>query len=150
MTSWIVFDSGIFLAIALDEPTRPLAFKLTQNAFASQSMFAAPMLFRYEVAATVRKHRARGTLKIEEENTALNYLLELPIDYRIDEALLRRSVSIAEALGLPTTYDAQYLAVAEDLGCDFWTADHKLVNQVGEKLTWVRWLGSYTPPVPAS
>ncbi|MBC8099768.1 MAG: type II toxin-antitoxin system VapC family toxin [Armatimonadetes bacterium] len=44
--------------------------------------------------------------------------------------LYRRAYELAEQLSLPTAYDAQYLAVAEHLGCDFWTADERLYNAV--------------------
>jgi predicted nucleic acid-binding protein len=48
----------------------------------------------------------------------------------------------AERLGHSRTYNAQYLAVAEQWGLPLWTADQRLVNgarQVG--VTWVHWVG---------
>lgn len=34
-------------------------------------------------------------------------------------------------------------ALAEILGCEFWTADERLVNAAKDKLPWNRWLGDY-------
>lgn len=34
--------------------------------------------------------------------------------------------------------NAHYLALAERENCEYWTADIKLLNATGKKLTWVR------------
>lgn len=36
------------------------------------------------------------------------------------------------------TYDAHYLALADQLGAEFWTTDRKLVRAVQPSLPWVR------------
>ena len=33
------------------------------------------------------------------------------------------------------------LALAEHLGCEFWTVDQRLTHAVQSKLSWVTWLG---------
>ena len=38
-----------------------------------------------------------------------------------------------------------YLALAALRGCACWTADERLVNQVNERLAFVKWLGDYVP-----
>jgi predicted nucleic acid-binding protein len=63
-----------------------------------------------------------------------------------DDALLRRGLALATQFNRPTAYDAQYLAVAERLGCDFWTADERLYNAVNTQLAWVHWLGGAATP----
>jgi predicted nucleic acid-binding protein len=39
---------------------------------------------------------------------------------------------------LPAAYDAHYLALAAQLGGEFWTADAKLAGVVQAELPWVR------------
>lgn len=39
-----------------------------------------------------------------------------------------RALSLATRFTLPATYDAHYLALAEELGCEFWTADKRLAG----------------------
>jgi predicted nucleic acid-binding protein len=34
--------------------------------------------------------------------------------------------------------DASYLALAESVGCDLWTADGRLVRAVGAALPWLK------------
>lgn len=70
--------------------------------------------------------------------------LAYPVQLYFDNELLKRAYDLAEQLNRPAAYDAQYLALAERLGCDFWTADEKLFNAVGASLTWVRWLGAFS------
>jgi predicted nucleic acid-binding protein len=45
-------------------------------------------------------------------------------------------------LGQPVAYDSAYVALAESLSCELWTADRKLVQAaIKTGITWVRWLG---------
>ncbi|WP_338835555.1 hypothetical protein [Neomoorella thermoacetica] len=58
------------------------------------------------------------------------------------------SWDIAAKENLPTLYDAAYLAVAEITAkdsretCEFWTADERLVNTLGERKKYVKLLGT--------
>jgi predicted nucleic acid-binding protein len=49
----------------------------------------------------------------------------------------------AQRLGHTVAYDAHYLALAETLGCDFWTADRRLVNAAQQHAEWIRWIGDF-------
>jgi predicted nucleic acid-binding protein len=42
-----------------------------------------------------------------------------------------------------SVYDSWYLSLAEETGCEFWTADEKLYNATQDRLTFVKWLGDY-------
>ena len=59
--------------------------------------------------------------------------------------LLAQAYEVATRFNLPRTYDAEYLALAERLNCEFWTADEVLVNSVQAKFPNIRWLGNFTP-----
>jgi predicted nucleic acid-binding protein len=59
------------------------------------------------------------------------------------DALLKRGYELAEEFNRPTAYDAQYLALAERLSCDFWTADERMSNAVSGKFLSIRWLGNW-------
>ena len=62
----------------------------------------------------------------------------LPISIHNDDALHLRAFQLAEAYGLPATYNAHYLALADRLGIDFWTTDGRLSKAVSDRLPWVR------------
>jgi predicted nucleic acid-binding protein len=55
--------------------------------------------------------------------------------------LHQRALDLAERFSLPVAYDTHYLALAEQLGAEFWTADRKLVRAVQSALPWVRPVG---------
>lgn len=54
---------------------------------------------------------------------------------------------IVDDYGLPAVYDAIYLALADQLGYEFWTADRRLIRIVAGKLDNVRWIGDFTGSV---
>jgi len=53
----------------------------------------------------------------------LSQLLVYPVEYHEDDALLKTAFELAHRFNRPRAYDAQYLALATRLSCDFCTAD---------------------------
>lgn len=143
MTSWVVSDSGIFIASLLKEKYTAQVQKLLRQWHDQKSQIAAPYLFQYEVIASLRKNVYRGLLEIEEAINIRDALLRVSIEFYMDNALLNRAYELATELNRPTAYDSQYLAVAERLNCEFWTADERLFNAVSSRLMWVRWIGNF-------
>jgi len=56
-----------------------------------------------------------------------------------------RTLELAHQFRLNAAYDAHYLALAESLDCEMWTADERLWNSVRNTLGWVRWIGEPSP-----
>ena len=51
-------------------------------------------------------------------------------------------MTVAARYGLPAAYDAHYLALAEWMDIELWTADMKLINTLKPyKLGWVKGIG---------
>lgn len=146
MTSPIVIDSGVLVASVVEETYSKQADALLSWIKAQDLIIVAPILLRYEVVATLRKLTHRGTIKAEDGIHLIREALNTPIQWVLDEALLERAYALATEHGLPTAYDAQYLAVAERLGCAFWTFDKRLFNTVHEKLNWVHYVAHFSPP----
>ncbi len=63
--------------------------------------------------------------------------MNLGLRFSGDAELHRQALKIAQRYNLPATYDAHYLALAERLGIEFWTADRRLFNAVRSSLSWV-------------
>jgi predicted nucleic acid-binding protein len=143
MTSWVVCDSGIILATVLIESSSAQAKALLGSWYDQNMQLAAPSLFRYEIVAVVRKYVHRGILTPDAGIRTRDLLLAEPVQLMMDDALLRRGYELATRFNRPTAYDAQYLAVAERLECEFWTADERLANAVKQDLAWVKWLGGF-------
>ena len=70
-------------------------------------------------------------------------LLAYPVDFHEDDALLKEAYELAGEFNRPRAYDAQYLALAKRLSCEFWTADERLFNAVKDKFPYIHWLGNW-------
>ena len=58
-----------------------------------------------------------------------------------DPGVTLRAVDHAAAFAQSASYDAHYLALAEHLGCELWTADEKFWQATNGTFKWVRWVG---------
>ena len=146
MTSWVVCDSNIFLAVSLQEPFSEQADALIEAWRTTGVQIAVPYLFRYEVTSVLRKHIARGNITLEQGQAGLLALLREPLQVVADDPLLQRAFALANRLNRPAAYDSMYLALAERLQCEFWTADMKFYNASNHTFNWVKWVGHFTPP----
>jgi predicted nucleic acid-binding protein len=89
----------------------------------------------------VNKAVARGDLTEEEGREAISLLLTVHA-YRRPLPSPHESYELARKYQR-SVYDSWYLALAEELGSEFWTADQKLYNAVKDRLPFVKWLGDY-------
>ena len=100
-----------------------------------------PTFWEYEVANGLNKAVARGHLTETEGREAVALLLALPAQ---KEPLPppQESYELARRYQR-SVYDSWYVHLAEKMGCEFWTADHKLYNALKDTVSWVRWLADY-------
>lgn len=146
MASAVVVDSGIMLASVLAEAHSEKARALIGWLIGQGATIVVPTLFLYEVVAVLRKNVYRGLLSPGEALKHRDVLLAQPVQPMIDSGLLRRAYELAEQFNRPTAYDSQYLALAERLGCEFWTADERLFNATNQQLKWMKWVGNFFLP----
>ena len=135
-SSPLCVDANLVIRLVAD-PEDETVRKLWEQWDADRRLIAAPTLLYYEVSnALYRYHRAemmsRATVQL-----ALKAALALPVQLYGDPALHPQALELAERFALPAAYDAHYLALAEWLGGQFWTADRRLVRAVGDELPWV-------------
>ena len=109
----------------------------------------APDVLLAEVGSAIRRAVHRGLTTSDRGRLALGLLKRVHIQRFDVRDLFDDAWRIAEAYRLPTLYDAYYLALAGIRGCDFWTADERLINSV-QGLAYVRSLASYQPEILGS
>ena len=148
MTSWVCVDSGIVLKLVLNEPDSHQAEALWTTWLESDRRPAAPPLFPIELTAVLRKQVYRGALTEHQGRQALDQALAFDVALLSYADLHVRAWELATKLNRPTAYDAHYLALAEELGCEFWTAATRLHNAVKDTLSWVHWLGQASVIAP--
>ena len=136
-SSTICVDASLVMRLLLSgEYASPVAV-LWKEWHEAESLIVAPTLIHYEVSNALRRYVVHGELLPEEAAEALEAALQLGVILHGDTVLHRRALALAEHLELSTACDAHYLALAERLGAEFWTADHRLVNAVNASLPWV-------------
>ena len=100
----------------------------------------APTLLTYELTNIIHNAARKARLEPARAEEALSNLLACPIELHAPEPL--RVLAIARECAL-AAYDAAYVALAERLGAELWTADRPLYTRSGKKFRWVRWIGEY-------
>ncbi len=99
----------------------------------------------FEVTSTLRRLVYLRQIAPEEGEVAFERFLKIPIRLSHQRRAIPLAWALAQQLNRPRAYDTSYLALAEILGCEFWTADEKLYNAVGGSLDFVRWIGEADP-----
>ena len=103
----------------------------------------APQLLPYEVASALRLRVWRKLLTRQEAAQAFQDFLALDVVITDPPGLGMRALELAHLFNRPNAYDAHYLALAEALDCELWTADERLYDAVKGELVWVRGLGAW-------
>lgn len=85
------------------------------------------MLWDYEIVSGLRKSVAAHAITSARAHEALEQLQQLGVN-RVppDVALNRAALRWSERLSQNAAYDAEYVALAEFLGAELWTADRRL------------------------
>jgi predicted nucleic acid-binding protein len=92
----------------------------------------APPLMWSEALSVLSQATFRGTIPPDQLDIAATRLEALPITLvDVDARHRRRSLEIARSLGWAETYDAEYVSLAESLGCQLLTVDRRLMRGAG-------------------
>jgi predicted nucleic acid-binding protein len=91
----------------------------------------------------VRKAVYQERITPQQGRIMLAQLLIYPLEFHEDDMLLTEAYELAVRFNRPRAYDTQYMALAERLDCDFWTADERLVNSTQTQFNHIRWLGNW-------
>ena len=101
-------------------------------AVADEHRILAPTLLRSHVLSSLYQAAQRGELTKKEADERLNYLRGLRIRLLGDRALQRFAWKVADTLGWPDTFDAEYVALTQLQADAFVTLDRRLARAVTE------------------
>ena len=141
--SQVCVDANIIVALVTTEAQSKKVLALWTEWMSKDYRIVAPVLLRYEVTSAIRRKVYRGILKPEDARRILGEFLSLDVELVDSPNLTWRAFDLAARFNRPTTYDTHYLALAEMMGCEFWTADERLYNAVKDGFPLIRWLGDY-------
>jgi predicted nucleic acid-binding protein len=140
-SSTVCVDASVILRRTL-QPDNEAIKKLWQSWVDDEVRLVAPTLLFYEVTNGLYQQQRNKVLSPETIWKSLELALDLPINLVNEANLHLRAREIAMQFNLPAAYDAHYLALAEWMQIDLWTADMRLINTLKPfKVKWVKGVG---------
>jgi len=137
----VCVDASVILRYVLQPENEPIQ-SLWQSWIADEVSLVAPSLLFYEVTNALYQQQRNKVLSAEAIWETLELSLDLPITLVNEKNLHLKAREVAMQFNLPATYDAHYLALAEWMEIDLWTADIRLVNALKPfKVKWVKGIG---------
>ncbi len=141
MTGLAVVDASVAVKWLLDEVHTEEAFALARSWARSGVQPVAPSLLLVEVANTLHRRVVRHDLSLTAALALLDdFLSSGLVEIRDEPGLHRRAVEMASEIGAGAVYDALYLALAEAVSAQLWTADQRLYRSARRSYP-VRWIG---------
>ncbi len=142
-SSPICIDANLVVRRADPTGAYQSVHELWQGWARDRKSLVAPTLLRYEVANALHRSVRAGTLVQEHARAALVEVMRMPIRLYGDEDLHLAALDFASRYDLAAAYDAHYLALAQHLGCEFWTDDQRLLRLLRGALAYVRALDTF-------
>ena len=146
MNEFVVVDASVAFKWLVEEENSDKATALTQLWDDEGTQPAAPALMPFEVANALHRRVVRGDLGVEVAADLMQDLMSLGVALHETPNLHRRALELASQLRQGAVYDAHYLALAESLGCELWTADQRFYRAGGPGVDNVRWIGDFSVP----
>lgn len=141
MNGEVVVDASVTVKWLVREVYSDQAVDLTRVWLGQGTRIVAPYLMPVEVSnALLRKARERR-ISVESAAGLLGNLVNSDITLWEPPDLHSRALQLAAILGQRAVYDSHYLALAEIIDCDFWTADERFYRAVAPRFPRVRWIG---------
>ncbi len=122
-----VLDASVVLKWFVNEPDSALAIGLREEFYTGKREIVVPDLLLYEITNALRYNSTFTSKEIQE---ALETLFGMGIEIIAPTlSLLGKAVQLAEQFDV-SCYDATYLALSEELGFEFVTADERLYRRI--------------------
>ena len=137
MTSYLIVDTSFTIRATLPSVEQQTYIELITQWKAAGQQLCAPTLWLYEVASTFTKMAHFKQLSWEDSQKSMRFALQLGVQLiEPDVQLAMRAWTWTHRLQRATAYDSFYLALAEKLGGELWTADKKLFRATAQ--SWVK------------
>ncbi len=143
----IVVDTSIALKWIRIEVYTTQAEALRDDHLRRRDTIYAPSLLVSEAASGLHRFARDGSLTQTEAIAGLDEMLAILRIRPVSRTIAKRAMAIANQTNVKHAYDVQFLALAERLNCDLWTADEefqKAMNRNG--FLQVRLVSAYPLP----
>ena len=146
MNGSVVVDASLVVKWLVEEEDSDRAHAVLRSWVTRDVTRIAPHLLPFEVANALHRRVLRGELNVGDSTRMVARLLESRLELHQPPGLHVRALQLASQLNQNAAYDAHYLALAESVGCELWTADERFYRAARPAIDNVRWLGEYVEP----
>ena len=141
MNGFVVVDASLAFKWLVPEKNSDKARELARSWDSEGTQPVAPHLMPVEVANALHRRVVRNELDVQDAIRLIENLLATGIALRETNYLHSRTLELASLLRQNAVYDAHYLALAEALGCELWTADQRFYRAASSTMSSLHWLG---------
>ena len=145
MSDFVVVDASLAFKWLVEEENSDVAHATLQVWDRQGIGLAAPHLMPFEVTNALHRRVARGELSVDVAAGLMQDLMSLGIVLHTTPELHGQALKLASQLQQGAAYDAHYIALAENLGCELWTADRRF-HRAAAAAGYVHWIGEWTMP----
>lgn len=132
----ICIDASLILRLILLPPS--IRLKQQWQVWANeQREFVAPTLLYYETTNVIHQYYRLNKISAQKAQESQAFILSIPLQLFGDTNLHQKALRLSRQFALSATYDAHYLAVAEMLEAELWTADKKLFKVVSQQFSFI-------------
>ena len=136
MSKYLVIDASFAFGLILPAPYQERCKTLVAQWHSDGYALCAPMLWLYEITSALCKGVHFGQITRDEGQQALTLAQKLSVQlFPPDDAQTTLAFDWTMQLERAAAYDSFYLALAQTLRSELWTADKRLVNSAG--VSWV-------------
>ena len=146
MNESVVVDASLAAKWLVEEEDSDKAHALLRSWVSRDIARAAPYLMPFEVANILHRRVVRGELTVDDGARLIARLLGSQLELHQTPNLHARALELASLLRHSASYDAHYLALAETLDCELWTADEKFYRAASARVANARWIGDWAVP----
>ena len=137
----VVIDASLAVKWLVEEPNTPQALVLAQSWREDGVSVVAPFFMPVEVTNALFRKALRNLISMEEATSLTASLWDLGIQLTQPRELHQLAIVLAAELQQNAVYDAHYLALAESLDCELWTADRRFHEAASNDFPRVRYIG---------
>ena len=142
-----VVDASLAIKWLVEEEDSDKAFALSTSWGERGVQIEAPHLMLAETANALHRKVVDGQLALHVATLSLGNLYSLGIKFHDPENIHAGAVRLACQLEQGAVYDSVYLALAERLDCELWTADRRFHRAARRAFPdRIRWIGDFETP----
>jgi predicted nucleic acid-binding protein len=144
MNGKVVVDASLFVALFVRDPFTPKASALARRWADQGTVTVAPHFMPAEVANAIYKRHLRGEFSLEEASSLMDTFMVSGVQLMAPTSLYSRALQLASELKQSTVYDTLYLALAQHLDSELWTADQRFYKAAASEFPNIRWIGDFS------